>query len=78
MNANTLKTRPDTDTGILQGFGSRPFWLLLLVIVAIFIGRTLLARQGNPPRLNDLFTLIVLFGSLGVVIRGHQVLHPRD
>jgi hypothetical protein len=67
---------------------SRTIWVLVLLIAAIIAGRTLLARQwnlpqGNFPRLNDLFTLAAVFGSVGVLIPGfispgYRVLRRKD
>ncbi len=54
--------------------------LLLLVAgtLAVFVIRTALAASGNPPRLNDLFTIITLAGSLVVLIKGYRYLHTSD
>ena len=51
---------------------------IVLGILAIFIGRTVLAAQGNPPRLNDLFTIITLAGSLAVLLTGYRFLCRGD
>ncbi len=59
-------------------FAYRILLLLVVGILAIFVGRTLLATAGDPPRLNDLFTVIVLAGSLVVLIRNHRTLHRLD
>jgi hypothetical protein len=56
----------------------RVFLLLAVSILAIFIVRTALFARGNPPRLNDLFTAITLFGSLVVWIAGHCGLRRSD
>lgn len=54
--------------------------LLLLAggILAIFSVRTALAAYGNPPRLNDLFTALILAGSVGVSVAGRRLLHRSD
>lgn len=57
-----------------------PYGVLLLVvgILAIFVVRTFLAATGDPPRLNDLFSAIVLAGSLVVLFRSHRALQRLD
>lgn len=58
-----------------------PYAVLLLLVVAtsaIFGLRTLLAATGDPPRLADLFTAIVLAGSLVVLFRSHHALQRLD
>ncbi len=47
-------------------------------ILALFVVRTALARNGTPPRLDDLFMAITLVGSVVVLIRGHRTLRVRD
>jgi hypothetical protein len=47
-------------------------------ILAVFVTRTALATIGQPPRLDDWFTIITLAGSLAVWIAGHRYLHRGD
>ena len=51
---------------------------IVIGILAIFIVRTVMAATGNPPRLNDLFTIITLAGSLVVFITGFRFLRSGD
>lgn len=52
--------------------------LLMVGILAVFVIRTALAASGNPPRLNDLFTIITLAGALAVWIAGYRGLRRSD
>jgi hypothetical protein len=52
--------------------------LLVAGILAVFVIRTALAASGNPPRLNDLFTIITLAGALAVWIAGYRGLRRSD
>jgi hypothetical protein len=54
--------------------------LLLLVagLLAIFIGRTLLAVRYHLPRLDDLFTVLIVVGSLVLLIKRFRCLHKGD
>lgn len=52
--------------------------LLVLGIAAVFVVRTALAHSGDPPRLNDLFTVLTLAGSLAVLLRGYPGLRTLD
>lgn len=52
--------------------------VLVLVILAVFVGRTALARLGNAPRLFDLFDTITVAGSALVLIRGYRRLTKVD
>lgn len=53
--------------------------LLLLGILAVFVARTALAMTGQePPRLNDLFTVLVLVGSLYLLLTAHSTLRRLD
>ncbi len=54
------------------------FLLLLLAIVLIFVIRTLLARNYNPPRLSDIFTTITIFGALVLVAVSLRSLQTAD
>ncbi len=54
------------------------FLLLVMGIIAVFVVRTALAVSGDPPRLNDLFTVITLAGSLVIWIVGYRSLHRSD
>lgn len=54
------------------------FVLLLAGILALFVGRTALAANGEPPRLNDLFTALTIIGSLALLLTGHRHLRPID
>ena len=56
----------------------KTFILLGLGILAIFVIRSALAVNGNPPMLNDLFTLFTLAGSLAVLIAGYRCLRKHD
>lgn len=57
----------------------RTLILLVLGILAIFIVRTLAAAAGgSPPRLSDLFTALVLLGSLALLAGGFRRLRPGD
>ncbi len=60
---------------------SYPYRLLLLIaagIIAIFLGRTLLAAGYAVPRLFDLFTILTIAGSLVVWLKGYRCLQRRD
>jgi hypothetical protein len=54
------------------------FTLLVMCIVSIFVVRTALAVNGNPPQLDNIFTLATLIGSIIVLIKGYQDLHTKD
>ncbi|MBA3072113.1 MAG: CPBP family intramembrane metalloprotease [Anaerolineae bacterium] len=56
----------------------KTFSLLVLCILGIFIARTLLAVNGNPPQLDNIFTMATLIGSTIVFIKGYQDLHTKD
>ncbi|MBX2997020.1 MAG: CPBP family intramembrane metalloprotease [Caldilineaceae bacterium] len=62
--------------------GKAARWLVLLVlgaaILAIFIGRTWLARTVNLPRLFELFDLITVIGSAAVLVVGYRILTRTD
>lgn len=57
-------------------------WLVLLAvataILAVFVGRTWLARTGNPPRLFEIFDLITIVASAVVLMAGYRVLTRAD
>jgi hypothetical protein len=52
--------------------------LISAAILLIFIVRTLLARDFDPPRLSDIFTTITLIGCLGLLITGYRLLQTAD
>ena len=56
----------------------RVFLVLLAGLLALFVGRTLLAARYRIPRLDDLFTIGVLVGSLAVLIRWRRDLRRGD
>jgi hypothetical protein len=56
----------------------KTFSLLTICILGIFILRTLLAVNGNPPQLDNIFTLVILIGSLVVLILGYRDLLTKD
>lgn len=56
----------------------KTFSLLAICIFGIFIVRTALAVNGNPPQLDNLFTVITLVGSFVVFILGYRDLHAKD
>jgi NADH:ubiquinone oxidoreductase subunit 2 (subunit N) len=64
-------TKPNSKNLIIPLF-------IVLGILAIFIGRTALAATANTPRLNDLFTILTLAGSLAVLITGYRYLRRSD
>lgn len=57
-------------------------WLVLggvvVALLAIFLIRTYLARTGNPPRLPDLFDMLIVAGSALVLFSGYRSLTPTD
>jgi len=57
---------------------SQTFIVLVVGILAIFIGRTLLVEGYNPPLLSDIFMGLVALGSLGVCVTGFRRLHRGD
>lgn len=55
------------------------FWVFLTVgILVIFLLRTLLATRYDIPRLNDLFSILILAGSLLVVFQSPRRLQRGD
>lgn len=52
--------------------------LLTAVILAIFVGRTLLAGHYDVPRLFDLFGTLTVLGALLVLLRGFRSLQMSD
>ncbi|MBE0699418.1 MAG: hypothetical protein IH586_21050 [Anaerolineaceae bacterium] len=55
--------------------------LLILIsagIIAIFLTRTLLAARYSVPRLDDLFSILTITGSLGVFLKGFRHLRRGD
>ncbi|MCL4836122.1 MAG: hypothetical protein KJZ86_27030, partial [Caldilineaceae bacterium] len=57
---------------------NRLFVLLLGAILALFVGRTALATDGEPPRLNDIFTALTIVGSFALLLTGYRHLLPID
>ena len=57
-------------------------WLTLFavitVIVLVFVMRTILARDGTPPRLFDLFDTFIALASLVVVMVGWRTMSRID
>lgn len=57
-------------------------WLSLVGATAVILGifgiRTALAQSGNPPRLDEIFTLLTLLGSLVLALTGWLALRPID
>jgi hypothetical protein len=54
------------------------FFLLILGVLTLFIGRTLLAVHNNPPRLFDLFNTLTILGSIIVLLKWHSNLKASD
>ena len=52
--------------------------LLVVAILAIFVGRTLLVEGYDAPMLSDIFMGLVALGSLGVCMTGFRHLRPGD
>lgn len=57
---------------------SKTLVLLVVSILAIFVGRTLLVEGYNAPLLSDIFMGLVVLGSLGVCVTGFRHLQPGD
>jgi hypothetical protein len=57
---------------------SKAFILLVVGILAIFVGRTLLVAGTNAPLLSDIVTGLVALGALGVCVTGLRHLRPGD
>ena len=56
----------------------KTFFLLILGVLAIFIGCTILAVHNNPPRLFDLFNTLTILGSIIVLLKWHSSLNIKD
>lgn len=65
-----------------DGVASPERWWVLAAVVAallaIFVGRTALAREGYAPRLPDLFHTLIVAGSAFVLLRGYRSLRRTD
>lgn len=57
---------------------SGAFILVVVGILAIFVGRTLLVEGYNAPLLSDLFMGLTTLGALGVCVTGFRHLRPGD
>lgn len=53
-------------------------FLVMIVIVLVFVTRTLLAQNGSPPRLFDLFDTFIVLASLVVLAIGWRKLSRID
>ena len=51
---------------------------LVVGMLAVFIGRTILAVHNNPPRLFDLFNTFTILGSIIVLLKWHSNLKASD
>jgi hypothetical protein len=56
----------------------KTFGFLILGVLALFIGRTILAVHNNPPRLFDLFNTLTILGSIIVLVKWYSILKASD